>query len=266
MAMFLVAISMFLWSNVRVTPARSSTPNSEMSVRLPLAIQVALAGGDRYLAADLSGFRVLVADVFRMSRDQFATQAQVQRDISWLNPAHQDNYYIAAAILSEPELIPAAQYILRRAADARPYDWQPLFYFGFNLYHFEKNPIAGANALLEAVPRIKEQGDSWTMQTLAARWLERGYAAADAARLVEGMAENATPGPFQRYLRSRFQRLRDLAGLKELAKVYREKYGRSLTKLDDLITAGLIEKIPPDPLHIGYVLDRNGDPAFASAR
>ena len=265
-AVIAVALTAFFLSGMHVSAKSTHSLARELSVRLPLAFQVITAGGDRYLAANLAGFRVLVADVFRMTGDDMAIQAQLQRDVSWLNPAHEDNYYIAAAILSQPEWIPDAQYVLRRAADARPNDWQPLFYYGFNRYHFEKNPIAGAQALLEAVPRIREQQDSWTMQNLAARWLERGYSAGDAARLVDGMAENAAPGPFQRYLKSRAQRLRDLAMLKELARRYKDKHNRALTSLDDLVSDRLIAGIPVDPLGVGYVLDGNGEPAFASRR
>lgn len=265
-AVIAVALAVFFLSGMHTPVKSTQSLVRELSVRLPLAFQVITAGGDRHLAANLAGFRVLVADVFRMTGDDMAIQAQLQRDVSWLNPAHEDNYYIAAAILSQPEWIPDAQYVLRRAADARPNDWQPLFYYGFNRYYFEKDPIAGAQALLEAVPRITEQQDSWTMQNLAARWLERGYSASDAARLVDGMAENATPGPFQRYLKSRAQRLRDLAMLKELATRYRDKHKRGLASLNDLVGDGLIERIPDDPLKVGYVLDENGEPAFASRR
>lgn len=261
-----LAILAFAMSNQHGMREQRHERVPELAVRLPLVFQIVLAAGDRYLAANLAGFRILVAEVFRMGPEELQLQAQLQRDISWLNPAHQDNYYIAAAILSVPELIPAAQYILRRAADARPDDWQPLFYLGFNKYYFEKDAIAGAQVLLEAVPRMSEETDSWTMQNLAARWIERGYSASEAARIVGGMADNASPGVFKRYLNIRAQRLRDLATLKALAARYRELHGRPLASLDQLVTAGLIERIPADPFKRGYALDEHGEPVFAGRR
>lgn len=260
------ASTVFILASTQAPPRQTQSLSREMLVRLPLAFQVLMAGGDRYLAANLGGFRVLVADVFKMNPDDMAVQAQLQRDVSWLNPAHEDNYYIAAAILSQAEWIPSAQYVLRRAADARPTDWQPLFYYGFNQYYTEKNPKAAVQTLLEAVPRIKEQQDSWTMQNLAARWLERAHSTGDAANFVEGMANNAAPGQFQRYLKFRAQRLRDLAMLKALAQTYRETYRRDLVSLNDLVSARLIARIPIDPLKAGYVLDKDNEPAFAFQR
>jgi hypothetical protein len=238
----------------------------ELAVRIPLVFQILAAAGDRYLAANLGGFRILVSEAYRMEPAELALQAQLQKDVSWLNPAHEDNYYIAAAILSVPELIPTAQYILRRAADARPKDWQPLFYYGFNRYYFEKDPVAGARALLEAVPRMGSEGESWTMQNLAAIWIERGYSAGDAARIVSGMADNANPGRFKRYLNHRAQRLRDLAMLKEAVARFRDTQGRPPTSLDELVTMKLLERIPEDPFRRGYTLDSQGEPVFNQRR
>lgn len=234
----------------------------ELSVRLPLAAQVMLAGGDRHLAANLAGFRVLVADTFRMKPDEFEVQALLQKDISWLNPAHEDNYYIAAAILSEPRLVPAAQYILRRAADARPRDWSPLFYYAFNLYHFEKNPAAAAQALLEGVSRTDVVAEQWGLQALAARWIERGYRTGEAARIVGRMADDAPPGSFRRYMKMRTERLVQLDRLIGLAQEYRSMRGRPPGRIEDLVEAGLIDRVPSDPLGIGFAFDAAGEPVF----
>ena len=260
------AAMMFGLSNIHGSREQLHERSRELVVRLPLVFQIAMAAGDKYLAANLSGFRILVSETYRMGPDELQVQAQLQRDVSWFNPAHEDNYYIAAAILSVPELMPAAQYILRRAADARPDDWQPLFYLGFNKYFFEKDPIGGAQVLLEAVPRMRDEAESWTMQNLAARWIERGYSAGDAAQLVGRMADNASPGKFKRYLNHRAQRLRDLAALQALTQRYREIHGQPLTDLNQLVAAGLIERIPPDPFNRGYTLDEQGEPVFASRR
>lgn len=258
----LIALLLYLGSVAALSHARISHVSRELAVRLPLAAQVMLAGGDRYLAANMLGIRVLVVETFRMSPQEFDIQARLQKDVSWLNPAHQDNYYIAAAILSEPRLVPAAQDILRRAADARPYDWAPLFYYGFNRYHFERNPAAGAAALLEAVPRAQDQQDRWALENLAAKWIERGYRSAEAARLVEGMARSSPPGGFRRYLEVRAKRLRDLDELKGLAAEYQQRFGRKLERIGDLVAAGMIPGVPADPLGVGYAVDDAGEPVF----
>ena len=180
---------------------------AEFSVRLPVMAQVLMAMGDRQLAANLNGFRVLVADTARMGKEDYAIEAGLQRDISWLNPAHEDNYYIAAAILPWGGQLEATQYVLKRAGAARPFDWLPLFYLGFNHYHFYRNPVKGAEILLSAVPRVTDQQDQWALQNTAAFWIERGYRLGDAAGRVEAMANAAPPGGFRKYLKVRASRL-----------------------------------------------------------
>ena len=234
----------------------------ELLVSLPKSAQVLLAGGDRHLAANLSGFRVLVAATARMRPDDYAVQARLQQDISWFNPAHEDNYYIAANILPWNGHLDAAQEVLRRAVAARKNDWQPAFYLGFHHYHFLKDPAEGARWLLIGAPRAMSQQDGWSLENLAAQWLEKGYKTATAATMVDAMAENAPAGAFRNYLKVRAKRLHDLVRLRELAVVYRERISRPPTLLEDLVNAGLIDRIPEDPLGEGFSLDSEGVPVF----
>lgn len=259
----LLAFAAGYWLSLRQLASASRTQGKpELLVSLPRFAQVLLAGGDRHLAANLSGFRVLVAATEKMGAGDYAVQGRLQRDIAWLNPAHEDNYYIAAATLpwnGEPE---AARQVLRRAADARRDDWQPLFYLGFHHYHFLKDPAEGARLLLEAAPRAREEEDRWALQNVAAKWLEKGYSTATAAAMVEAMASSAPAGNFRRYLQLRAKRLQHLARLRDLAESYKARRGRPLTRIGDLVGAGLIDAIPDDPLGEGFSVDRDGVPVF----
>jgi hypothetical protein len=237
----------------------------EFSVRLPIPAQILMAAGDRHLAANLDGFRVLVAETAHMRADDYRIQAELQKDIAWLNPAHEDNYYIAAAILPWGGQLDAAQYVLKRAAEARVFDWQPLFYYGFNIYHFLREPARGADVLLAAVPRAQSGQDQLALQNVAALWIEKGYRLSEAAGRVEAMAKASPPGGFRKYLLVRAARLRDLETLRGLAARYKVERGRGLARLQDLVDAGLISMIPVDPLEVGFAVDASGMPVFADS-
>jgi hypothetical protein len=241
------------------------TAKPELLIALPRFAQVLLAAGDRYLAANLAGFRVLVAETARMSADDYAVQATLQRDIAWFNPAHEDNYYIAAAILPWNDQVDAAQYVLRKAADARSFDWYPLFHYGFLFYHFHNDPAMGAQWLLKGVPRVRNPQDEWALQNVAAAWIEKGYDTANAAGLVAAMAENAPRGAFRNYLQVRADRLRDLATLQAAAQRFRDRFGREVKELDELVSSGLITEIPTDALGFGFGLDASGRPKLRSS-
>lgn len=234
----------------------------ELLISLPRFAQVLMAGGDRYLAANLAGFRVLVADTGRMQAADYAVQARLQRDIAWFNPIHEDNYYIGAAILPWTGQLDAAQYVLQRASRARIFDWYPLFHYGFLFYHFHRDPASGAKLLLEAAPRVTDVQDQWALQNLAALWIEKGYQTGSAADLVEGMAADSPPGAFRNYLEIRAGRLRDLDRLQNAVTQYRERYGKGIDRLDQLVAAGLLAEIPQDPLGLGFALDAAGWPVL----
>lgn len=249
----------------RLSELPRATAKPELLIALPRFAQVLLAAGDRYLAANLAGFRVLVAETAHMRPEDYAVQAKLQRDIAWFNPAHEDNYYMAAAILPWNDQVDAADYVLRKASEARTFDWYPLFHYGFLFYHFRHDPATGAQWLLKGVPRVKSQQDAWALQNVAAAWIEKGYDTANAAGLVGAMAANAPRGAFRNYLQVRADRLRDLAALQDAAARFRERYGKDVQGLDELVSSGLITEIPKDALGFGFGLDASGRPMLHSS-
>jgi hypothetical protein len=265
-AALIAILAVYVLAQRNLPPRQASPVAPELLVSLPRSAQVLMAAGDRNLAANLAGFRVLVADTQRMTPGDYAVQAKLQQDIAWLNPAHEDNYYIAAALLPWNGQLDAAQFVLREASDKRVFDYQPVFYYAFNYYHFLRDPATAAKLLLAAAGRPSDQGDQWALQNLAARWVERGYQTATAAGIVDAMAKDAPPGGFKKYLGMRAQRLRDLARLQELARVYRDRTGRDLRDLQELVGAGLIEAIPKDPIGFGYTLSATGEPMLKTTR
>lgn len=234
----------------------------ELSVTFPKAVQVLFALGDRYLAANLLGFRVLVADTQRMDGGNFAVQGRLQRDLAWLNPAHEDNYYIAAALLPWNGQLDAAQYVLREAMNGRQNDIMPWFYYAFDIYYFEKNPASAAEWLRQGAQRALAEQDRLVMEQLAARWFERGHSPAVAAGIVDAMADQTRSSGFRGYLKKRALRLRQLESLREATDVYRERHAYPPKRLEDLVVAGLLKELPVDPLGAGFALSPEGVPVL----
>ena len=250
----------FATAQNRISRVKRNQVNAEISVTLPLFIQVVLAGGDRYLAASWAAIRALVTETARMSRDEYRVLAEVQQDASWLNPAHEDNYYIAAAILPWEGQLDPAQVTLRRATLARFYDYQPPFYYAFNLLHFKADGLAAAEWLRHAAPKLPNPDERLIMENYAARWLDRTDDLDLAARIVDAMAAQTKRKDFADYLHMRSQRLRDLALLRRTAIDYANRHGAPPGDLADLVQSGLLQKLPSDPLGFGFGLDPKGVP------
>jgi hypothetical protein len=231
----------------------------EMQVALPLFVQVFMAMGDRHLAADLAAIRALVVAPEKMQPDEFRILAKVQEDVSWLNPAHEDNYYTAFAILTQYGELDAAQTILARAGRARYFDYQPSFFYAFNLWYHKHDPAGAAAWMLKAAEKLPDPDQRLTMQNLAARWMDRAQDTQLAIRVVEAMAKEARRKDFRAYLELRVLRLRQLHQLRTAAAAYRERFGRPLPNLQELVDSGMLPALPTDPFGFGFGFDKQGE-------
>jgi hypothetical protein len=234
--------------------------SSEMEVAIPRFAQVLMAAGDRYLAADLAGFRALVAPTEKMDAENYRILAIVQSDIAWFNPAHEDNYYVAAAILPWAGEIDAAQYILQRASVARPFDWLPAFYYAFNAFHLLKKPQLGAEWLRIAASQATDENEKIQLQQVAALWTAKGEDIEVAIRLHRAMAKEARDRGFAGFLEKRALRLENFLLLKLAMARYVEVTGEKPIRLQQLLEHGLILSVPSDPFGMQYVIDGDGKP------
>ncbi len=254
-----VAVLAFALSVDRLQETPRQTVKVEMQVAVPLFVQVVMAGGDRFLAANLGAIRALVADNFKMASEQFPIMAKVQGDVSWLNPGHEDNYYVAAAILPWNGEYDTAQRILARATVARPLDYQPAFYYAFNLLQFHKDAVSASAWLRASAERLPEGNNRLQMQNLAARWIEKAEDPDLAIGVVTALAQQAKRPDFRRYLELRIERLKALKILRAAAEQYRLQRGHPISALEDLVTSGIIDALPNDSLGIGYGVDDQGN-------
>lgn len=237
----------FHWGARQVPPFASDAYAKELQVVLPPLVQVVGSFGDRYLAANLSGFRALVAVPERMSPDEFAALGQTQLDIAWLNPAHEDNYYIAAAILPWNGQLRAAQGVLGRAAMGRPTDWWPLFYFGFHQAYLEGNPALGAATLQLAADRAVDPNERAILDDIASRWYEKGLDRRAAAGVLQTMADQARDRSFRRYLEKRVAALRGLQAIDDAVAAFQTSHGRAPVSVDELLRRRFLSERPMDP-------------------
>lgn len=246
----------------------SVSASAEMQVALPRFVQVMMAGGDRYLAANLAGFRALVASTDTMGPDNYRIQAVVQSDAAWLNPAHEDNYYIAAAILPWNDQLDAAQFVLRQATQARPFDWQPPFYYAFNTLHFLKDSAEAAAWMRIAGRHTRDEMEQLSFQQLAAQWVSKGEDLELAIRLHRSMAKETKHRAFANFLERRALRLENQLALDYAIARYHQRFGSFPAQLSELVDRAIIAALPMDPFGMQYTIDDKGksqvSPALAN--
>jgi len=256
-ALLLALVFIATSEQLRSTPRRSVSV--EMQVALPLFVQVFVAAGDRYLAANLAAIRALVVATDRMRPEEFRILAKVQEDVSWLNPAHEDNYYIAFAILAQYGELDSAQTILARASRARFFDYQPSFFYAFNQWYYKHDPAGAAAWMREAAEKLPDPDQRLIMQNFAARWMDKVQDTELAIRVVAAMAKEARRKDFRAYLETRVARLRQLQQLRTAAVTYRERFGKPVTNLQELVSSGILPVLPVDPFGFGFGFDPQGE-------
>ncbi len=255
----LLTATVFVATSEQLKSAPRQSVSVEMQVALPLFVQVFMAMGDRYLAANIASIRALVVATDRMRPEEFKILAKVQEDVSWLNPAHEDNYYIAFAILAQYGEVDAAQTILARASRVRFFDYQPAFFYGFNQWYYKHDPAGAAAWMREAAKKLPDPDQQLTMQNMAARWVDKAQDTELAIRVVEAMAKEARRKDFRVYLETRVVRLRQLQQLRTAAVTYRERFGKPLPNLQELVTSGILPALPQDPFGFGFGFNPQGE-------
>lgn len=254
----LAAWMLFWWSGMQLRDAPRLDQESSLQIRLPILVQLAYAGGDRYLAANLNIFRSMMVEARVTDQETYRVQGQLQEDASFFNPRHEDNYYIATAILPWNGLVEPAQLILERAANARTWDMWPAFFFAFNAMYFEHDmQRAGHWAELAAQ---RDPGNAGALRAMAAKWYERGDDPSLALNMLETMRKQSRDENFRNLMQARVTRLQGLLALRRAAAAYEAEWGRVPHQLEALVGYAGLEALPRDPLQLGYVLSSEGRP------
>lgn len=247
-AVLLLAVSAYVGAQRHVLELPRERLDTELMVSLPPLVQVAMSGGDRYLAANLATWRALVATTGKMAPEKAAVQGMVQRDAAWMNPAHEDNFYVAAAILPWNGRLDDAQYVLKRAMAARSHDMWPGFYYAFNVYFFEKDAPRAARILMEEADKAGSERNKLTMQAIASRWAQKGANTDDTARFLRALADQSNHAAFRHYLLQSAQRVENLIVLQGAVDLYGQRSGAQPMDFDAVVKAGVLQSIPVDPL------------------
>jgi len=238
-------------------PVEGHSFNATIRTVPPPPVAVAMAFGDRYLAADLATIHAFVA-ADDLTRD--AQKAQLARLLSVsieLNPAHEDAYYLMEAMLPWQGRVDQAQRLLRKAEKARPWDWMPPFFRAFNRYYFFREPIAGAQILQKVAERSSPKRAA-QLRAVAGRWSALGHSPERALELVQAMTKGVPAGPLRRNLDQRAAQLRGLIQLREANRAFQRQKEHPPPDLEALVGFAGLKGIPQDPTGEGFILDEEG--------
>ncbi len=247
----LLAYLVYVWSIAQITASTRTSFAVPDSVVLPATFQTVIYGGDRYLAANIESTRVLMAGEAIVSG---ADQDYLYRNhtvVADLNPCHEDNYYVANALLSWGGNVDAALDILRIATKCRFWDEVPPFFLGYNLYFFKYQNQAAKDLLFEAAER--SPNNRVALQKFGVMIEAEGIPDVHLAKsYLLAQRTQARDKKLKDMLSLRIARLDGLIALRDAQISYEKRTGRALQDPQALISSGYLATFPNDPIGLGY--------------
>jgi hypothetical protein len=148
--------------------------------------------------------------------------------------------------------------ILGRGRTELPADWRIPFYEGYVRYFSAGDPVGGGTAL-EAASRIP--GSPPYLPFLASRMLAEGRCPETAMALLNAMVENESDPARLRALNARIREVateRDIQYLEDAVERFRRKAGRAPVSLQELVSEGIVMRLPREPAGGRYFLSPDG--------
>lgn len=216
------------------------------------------------------GFRNLLADIVwlqavqtagsrRMAREDYDRLYQLVQAVANFDPRFVVPYILGGLILGDsPHHTQEAIRTLQRGYENHPSDWRFPFYIGYTEYFSLGNPEEGGKSLQEA---SKLPNSPPHLPFLASRMLSEGRKPEIALDFIRTMIRQETDPARREILNRRAREVvveRDLQILEEAVAKYRAREGRTPGSLTDLLRAGLIRAVPPEPNGGRYLLDAGG--------
>ena len=249
----MLAIGLFHVSNQFLLPPRSRiNVHPATQVVIPSPVQTIMYAGDRYLAANLETIRVASVGT---SEERILAEYRVRAYslISELNPCHEDNYYLANAMLAWGGSVKEANNILEDATKCRRWDYMPPFFLSFNRYFFYRDLDGAIQAMNMAAERSDENRSIFERSAIVMA-AEQFNDEEIAVEYLRNERDNAKDPKLAQGIDRRLQRLEGLLILRKAKIRYEKEIGRPLDTPEDLLSSGILETYPQDPANVGYEL------------
>ncbi len=173
-----------------------------------------------------------------------------------LDPYFFDPYYYANAFLPwDAGMVKETNFLLQKGSRYRDWDWMLPFFIGFNDFYFLQNDSEAAEFLMEASRR---PGGDPMLASIASRLAFKENRTETAIFFLEQTAKNAEDRNMKERYETRIKALRSVLVLEKAVLVYKKKFGRIPSSIDDLVSRKVLARLPEDPYGGTYSVARDG--------
>lgn len=241
-----VLLALHLMSTYRIQNFRNSV-TFQNTINAPLLPSNAL----KIIAGEFKG---LAADFLMLEISAFIDAGSEKSDADWdrisfhyaqamaLDPYFSQTYRMIQAFLPLKGRAEKTNELLEIARQHLTWDWYPAFYIGFNYFNELKDYEKASKYLLEA---SKIKGAPPVLATLGARLKQRSGQTVAAIAFLKTMMQNPDYDEnAKKLLAARIKVLEGVLQLERAIETYKRKFGRPIQTLNDLVTSGILERLP----------------------
>jgi len=174
-----------------------------------------------------------------------------------LDPYFFQTYYYTQGFLSWRKGWHAkAVELLKISEQHRPWDWEPGFFIGFDLFYYLKKNKEAAEYMQTSAQR---PGAPPVVATLGARLAQKTGQNEMAIALLRSMHERMDNQEQNEHIEKRIQAHLGIRQLEQAMAHYENRYGEKPARLDQLVTAGIIALLPENPYGDSFFYDPETD-------
>ncbi len=173
-----------------------------------------------------------------------------------LDPYNMDCYYFAQGTLSwiKPA-IPVLNRLLKKGFKHRTWDWYLPFFIGANYYFQLKDPVHAAKYMKQAA-RLNTK--SPVLATLTARMLYQGNRTQAGILYLKSLIPETSNPVFKKQFEKRLNALEAIFFLEQGVKKYQQKFSITPKNIDEIVKAGIIDRVPSDPYGGQFYITSDG--------
>ncbi len=249
-------ITLVIFFSLALNNCRLSSGEFSLRFSPSYKIAEAFSFGQRALVADLFFLRALIhfGEVYDRPEEKDAEWLYANLDVvTWLDPGFRSAYFYGGVIFaSTEEEVKRANIFLLEAIKRAPREWRIPFWIGCNYYYEIKDYQAAIEYFRRAagLPLSPPY-----IEAILAMLYYKASHPQTALAILQELKKSATNRREEVLLEKKIAWLSNIIELESRLAEFKEKFQRPPLSLEELVSKGVLNKIPEDPFGGGYFLE-----------
>ena len=214
-----------------------------------------ISGPFQGLVADYLNLKasIFMGGAFDVTEEDWEAVYTLLKQSLYLDPYFfQSGYYIQGLLSWRKGMHEKANDLLKYHAEHRYWDWEPMFYVGFNSFYYLNDVESAALYMQKASERPNAQPIA---ASLSARLSHKAGHTLTAIALLKTMYESAKEERLKEYYGKRLEAQLGAYQLEQAVDQFKKREGHYPSELSELTAAGILEEVPANPFNTPYQYD-----------